>query len=516
LKDPLQRYTVGTIQRAAGDSVGDSAAIHRTAGKGLGGASSSLPHLDTIQRSFGGHDVTHVQAHTGSAAANANKAMGSEAYATGDHVAFKYSSPSLHTTAHEAAHIVQQRAGVSLKGGVGQVGDKYERHADAVADAVVQGRSAEGILGQMAGGSRGMNSGQSAQFEGGQPGKGSYLSYPRLSSAVPSVQLQRAPLQFGRLPQDTEAGFMTHQFEPDETASGPQAGVGIEYSNDDGFAGSGAAGHIWKPSWGKYEGAFDMGPLPGTGIPWKIVYKGELKVVPIQEKVSLSAKGLSAKMSAEASLSGELAANFSALPLGAPSFASDLSTFISGGMELKAVGEMVHFKKEYKGQAALFGKVEVGVQGKLPELFGGSEFKRILLSGQQELANFKKVEFCDGRLKQPEGFKLGPLPQSIHNTCMGWYQTNASAPAAVELGEVVTTMPKAGSSVVVSQGAAYRLTGVRENLVAEVLSGTATAATVKMTTAQGNFTRDFDFADHEIYHKKTDPQTWSQWATGWW
>jgi hypothetical protein len=40
-------------------------------------------------------------------------------YATGNHVAFK-GAPNLHTAAHEAAHVVQQRGGVQLKGGVGQ------------------------------------------------------------------------------------------------------------------------------------------------------------------------------------------------------------------------------------------------------------------------------------------------------------------------------------------------------------------------------------------------------------
>ena len=49
---------------------------------------------------------------------------------------------------------MQQRAGVSLKGGVGQVGDRYEQHADQVADLVVQGKSAAGLLDQMAGGVR--------------------------------------------------------------------------------------------------------------------------------------------------------------------------------------------------------------------------------------------------------------------------------------------------------------------------------------------------------------------------
>ena len=71
--------------------------------------------------------------------------MRSLAYTVGSKVAFK-NSPSLHTAAHEAAHVVQQRKGVSLKTGVGQRGDVYEQHADAVANRVVQGKSAEHLL----------------------------------------------------------------------------------------------------------------------------------------------------------------------------------------------------------------------------------------------------------------------------------------------------------------------------------------------------------------------------------
>ena len=95
-----------------------------------------------------------IYAHTGAAAQEASAAMGAEAYASGNHIAFG-SAPDLHTAAHEAAHVVQQKAGVSLSGGVGQVGDKYEQHADQVADAVVQGKSAEPILNQMTGGGSG-------------------------------------------------------------------------------------------------------------------------------------------------------------------------------------------------------------------------------------------------------------------------------------------------------------------------------------------------------------------------
>jgi len=48
---------------------------------------------------------------------------------------------------HEAAHVVQQQRGVQLKGNVGEVGDAYERNADAVADRVVQGKPAADLLG---------------------------------------------------------------------------------------------------------------------------------------------------------------------------------------------------------------------------------------------------------------------------------------------------------------------------------------------------------------------------------
>jgi hypothetical protein len=73
--------------------------------------------------------------------------MGAAAFTTGNHVAFA-GSPDLRTAAHEAAHVVQQRGGVQLSGGVGAVGDRYEQHADAVAGLVVQGRSAERLLDQ--------------------------------------------------------------------------------------------------------------------------------------------------------------------------------------------------------------------------------------------------------------------------------------------------------------------------------------------------------------------------------
>jgi len=124
-----------------------------TASRGVAGGGSALPHQDRIQRLFGRHDISGVQAHDDGAAQQASAELGARAYAIGDHVAFD-GAPDLHTAAHEAAHTVQQRAGVQLRGGVGEAGDAYERHADAVADRVVAGQSAEGLLDEMAPGPR--------------------------------------------------------------------------------------------------------------------------------------------------------------------------------------------------------------------------------------------------------------------------------------------------------------------------------------------------------------------------
>lgn len=125
--------------------------VQSAAREGTSGPGTALPHGQAIQESFGHHDLSGVQAHVGGRAAQASAEMGAHAYATGDQVAFK-GSPDLHTAAHEAAHVVQQRAGVHLDGGVGRSGDSYERHADRVADLVVSGRSAEPVLDSVSGG----------------------------------------------------------------------------------------------------------------------------------------------------------------------------------------------------------------------------------------------------------------------------------------------------------------------------------------------------------------------------
>jgi hypothetical protein len=150
---------------ATSSSPAGSAQIRETAARGASGAGGALPYLDLIQRSFGRHDVSGIRAHSDQAATRASQAMGAEAYAAGDHVAFAR-APSLHTAAHEAAHVVQQRAGVQLSGGVGQAGDRYEQHANRVADAVVRGESSEALLDELVGARGGEASGTSASATG--------------------------------------------------------------------------------------------------------------------------------------------------------------------------------------------------------------------------------------------------------------------------------------------------------------------------------------------------------------
>lgn len=131
------------MKRAPG-SAASVGAIHDAAARGVSTTTSPLPFADQIQASFGPeHDVSKIQAHVGS---DAPRTMGAEAFASGIHVVFG-GQPDLHTAAHEAAHVIQQAHGVNLYGGVGEAGDAHERHADAVADRVVAGRSAADLFG---------------------------------------------------------------------------------------------------------------------------------------------------------------------------------------------------------------------------------------------------------------------------------------------------------------------------------------------------------------------------------
>lgn len=84
-KRTLTEQLVQRREEAGAAAAGD---VHAAAAHGTSGAPTTLPHLDQIQRLFGRHDVSHVQAHVGGPAAEGARAMGAQAYATGDRAAF--------------------------------------------------------------------------------------------------------------------------------------------------------------------------------------------------------------------------------------------------------------------------------------------------------------------------------------------------------------------------------------------------------------------------------------------
>jgi hypothetical protein len=119
--------------------------LHQIAKKGVTGKGGPVPFQSEIQPLMPGLDLSTVHAHSGSATDAALRALGANAYATGNDLGLP-ANASRHLVAHELAHIAQQREGVKLKGGVGEVGDVYEIAADAIADRVVSGRSAAALM----------------------------------------------------------------------------------------------------------------------------------------------------------------------------------------------------------------------------------------------------------------------------------------------------------------------------------------------------------------------------------
>lgn len=179
--------------RAGREGATGGTSVQAAAAEGVRGGGQAMPHLDAIQKSFGGHDVSGVKAHVGGEAKEASESIGAEAYATGNNVAFK-AQPDLFTAAHEAAHVVQQKAGVQLSGGVGQEGDSYEQHADAVATQVVQGKSAESLLGRPAGGVRGAGGGPVQQSAAVQREEGAVTLAPaKITAAIAFNQRKGLP-----------------------------------------------------------------------------------------------------------------------------------------------------------------------------------------------------------------------------------------------------------------------------------------------------------------------------------
>ncbi|MCB9529466.1 MAG: DUF4157 domain-containing protein [Myxococcales bacterium] len=133
------------VSAARGRAGGGDEAVRAVALDGVAGSGGPLPHQERIQASFGAYDVSGLQGFVGGRAGKAAQEIGAEAYTAGDKIGFD-GDPTLHTAAHEATHAVLQQRGIRPSGGVGAAGDPFERHADAVADAVVRGEDAEPLL----------------------------------------------------------------------------------------------------------------------------------------------------------------------------------------------------------------------------------------------------------------------------------------------------------------------------------------------------------------------------------
>lgn len=134
-----------TTSSAGGAGRGNAARAARIAAQGTQGGGSRLPHFDRLQAAFGHHDLSGIQAHTGSTAQDAAANIDAEAFAYGTAVAFG-TTPDLHLAAEEVTHVLQQSAGQAPSSGLGQEGDAYEVFANQVADRVVAGESVEAMI----------------------------------------------------------------------------------------------------------------------------------------------------------------------------------------------------------------------------------------------------------------------------------------------------------------------------------------------------------------------------------
>src|SRR5688572_4322586 len=78
------------------------------AGGAVGGA--RMPYREEMEQRFGA-DLSGVKVSIGGGAADACDKLGAESYAQGESVAFKQ-QPGKWQTAHEVAHVLQQRRGI--------------------------------------------------------------------------------------------------------------------------------------------------------------------------------------------------------------------------------------------------------------------------------------------------------------------------------------------------------------------------------------------------------------------
>lgn len=129
----------GGAQRALEPTAAGATSV---AMSGFAGGGGAVPYKSEMESAFGA-DFSAVQAYSGPAASQASAALGANAYAYGNAIAFADSAPSKHLVAHELTHVIQQGgAGSSMvqtkASGGGSVGT-LEAEADHVASVIAGG-----------------------------------------------------------------------------------------------------------------------------------------------------------------------------------------------------------------------------------------------------------------------------------------------------------------------------------------------------------------------------------------
>jgi hypothetical protein len=106
---------------------------------GVAGSGAEVPHRAALEQAIGA-DFGGVRAHTGPEAQQACVALGAEAYALGDDIAFLDEQPAPEVVAHELAHTMQQGGAATVQPRAeGGPATEAEAQADAVADHVAHG-----------------------------------------------------------------------------------------------------------------------------------------------------------------------------------------------------------------------------------------------------------------------------------------------------------------------------------------------------------------------------------------
>lgn len=118
------------------------------AAEGFSGTAHEIPHRAQMEASFG-MGFGHVKAYSDAPARQANEALGANAYAMNDSIAFSTPNPSPSLVAHELTHVMQHTgtgpARKATTGGDGGIDVDGEGEAEQVEAAVAAGKPARSV-----------------------------------------------------------------------------------------------------------------------------------------------------------------------------------------------------------------------------------------------------------------------------------------------------------------------------------------------------------------------------------